>query len=126
MGHEDVFNWTKSLAVVGGVLVGIFATYLPSQAAQAVAVNIAQLARSYVVQVAAEKTEADAERVWRSLQERYRSILGPQQVAIRRIDMGERGIFYRAQVGPFTSRAQASEFCGRLRSVSAECVVLPN
>ncbi|MCC6948923.1 MAG: SPOR domain-containing protein [Bradyrhizobiaceae bacterium] len=94
--------------------------------APAIAVSAPPPAGSYVVQVAAQKTEADAQATWQSLQQRFPTILSGQQAQIRRVDLGERGIFYRAQVGPFSSRAQASEVCQSLKAAGGECVIQRN
>jgi cell division septation protein DedD len=94
--------------------------------APAIAVNTPPPAGSYVVQVAAQKTEADAQSSWQALQQKYGSVLGGQQATIRRVDLGERGVFYRAQVGPFSSRAQASEVCQSLKAAGGECVIQRN
>lgn len=98
----------------------------PQQPAPTIAVNTPQPAGSYVVQVAAQKTEADAQSSWQALQQRYGTVLGGQQASIRRVDLGERGVFYRAQVGPFSSRAQASEICQSLKAAGGECVIQRN
>jgi hypothetical protein len=103
---------------------------LPSQGAgnpaPIVAVNTPAPAGSYVVQVAAQKTEADAASTWQQLQQKYPAVLGNQQASIRRVDLGERGVFYRAQVGPFGSRSQASEVCQSLKAAGGECVIQRN
>jgi SPOR domain len=92
----------------------------------AIAVNTPPPAGSYVVQVAAQKSEGEAQASWQSLQQRYGSVLGAQQATIRRVDLGERGVFYRAQVGPFATRAQASEVCQSLKAAGGECVIQRN
>jgi hypothetical protein len=92
----------------------------------AIAVNTPPPAGSYVVQVAAQKSEGEAQASWQSLQQRYSSVLGAQQATIRRVDLGERGVFYRAQVGPFSTRAQASEVCQSLKAAGGECVIQRN
>jgi hypothetical protein len=91
-----------------------------------VAVQQPAPAGSYVVQVAAQKTEAEAAASWQQLQQRYSAVLGGQQATIRRVDLGERGVFYRAQVGPFASRSQASEVCQSLKAAGGECVIQRN
>jgi hypothetical protein len=91
-----------------------------------VAVNTPAPAGSYVVQVAAQKSEADAASTWQQLQQKYPAVLGSQQASIRRVDLGERGVFYRAQVGPFGSRSQASEVCQSLKAAGGECVIQRN
>ena len=99
---------------------------LPPQPAPTVAVNTPVPAGSYVVQVAAQKSEGEAQQTWQALQQKYSSVLGSQHATIRRVDLGERGVFYRAQVGPFTTRAQASEVCQSLKAAGGECVIQRN
>ncbi|HEX5779807.1 MAG TPA: SPOR domain-containing protein [Xanthobacteraceae bacterium] len=99
---------------------------LPPQPAPTVAVNTPAPAGSYVVQVAAQKSEGEAQQTWQALQQKYSSVLGSQHATIRRVDLGERGVFYRAQVGPFTTRAQASEVCQSLKAAGGECVIQRN
>jgi cell division septation protein DedD len=97
-----------------------------SNSAPIVAVQTPPPAGSYVVQVAAQKSEAEAAATWQQLQQRYAAVLGGQQATIRRVDLGERGVFYRAQVGPFASRSQASEVCQSLKAAGGECVIQRN
>lgn len=78
---------------------------------------------SYVVQVASQRSEADAMGSWRALQTRYPSLLGSYRASVKRADLGERGVYYRAQVGPFASRDQANELCQALRAQGGDCLV---
>ena len=57
----------------------------------------------YVVQVSSQKNEADAQASYRALQGKYPSVLGSQSSAVKRVDLGEKGVYYRAFVGPFSS-----------------------
>jgi hypothetical protein len=91
-----------------------------------VAVQTPPPAGSYVVQVSSRKSEAEAQADWQQLQARYATVLGGRQATIRRADLGERGTFYRAQLGPFSTRAQASELCQSLKSAGGECVIQRN
>ena len=72
------------------------------------------------------KTEADAQASWQQLQSKYSSVLGNQQVSFKRVDLGDRGTFYRAMVGPFSGRDQAYEMCQNLKAAGGECVVQRN
>jgi hypothetical protein len=80
----------------------------------------------YVVQVASQRSEADAQASYRSLQAKYPAVLGPRQAIIRRAELGDRGTFYRAQVGPFASIEQANELCTSLKTAGGQCVVQKN
>jgi hypothetical protein len=45
---------------------------------------------------------------------------------IRRADLGAKGVFYRAMVGPFASAQEATQFCATLKSAGGTCVVPSN
>ncbi|HVT55311.1 MAG TPA: SPOR domain-containing protein, partial [Xanthobacteraceae bacterium] len=83
-------------------------------------------AGSYVVQVSSQKSEQDAQTAWRQLQAKYTNVLGNAQVSFKRVDLGDRGTFYRAMVGPFANRDQAYEMCQNLKTAGGECVVQRN
>ncbi len=80
----------------------------------------------YVVQVSSQRTEAEAHAAWQNLQSRYSSVLSGRQATIRRADLGDRGTFYRAQIGPFGNRDDANQLCQSLKSAGGECVVQRN
>jgi hypothetical protein len=80
----------------------------------------------YLVQVASQKNEADAQASYRALQGKYPSVLGSRSPVIKRADLGERGVYYRAMVGPFGSPDEASHFCGSLKTAGGQCVIQRN
>ena len=80
----------------------------------------------YLVQVSSQKNEADAQASYRVLQGKFPSVLGSHSAVIKRADLGEKGVYYRAMVGPFGSPDEASQFCGSLKSAGGQCVVQRN
>ncbi len=80
----------------------------------------------YLVQVSSQKNEADAQASYRALQSKFPAVLGSREPVIKRADLGEKGIYYRAMVGPFGSPDEASQFCGSLKSAGGQCVVQRN
>ncbi len=80
----------------------------------------------YHVQVSSQRSETDAQNSYRSIQAKYGSVLGDRQPVIRRADLGTKGTYYRAMVGPFTSRDQAVQLCGSLKAAGGDCVVQSN
>jgi hypothetical protein len=80
-------------------------------------------AGGYAVQVSAQRSEAEAQAAFHSLQGKYPSQLGGRQVTIRRADLGSKGVYYRAMVGPFGSSAEASQLCQSLKSAGASCLI---
>ena len=80
----------------------------------------------YLVQVASQKSEADAQASYRALQGKYSAVLGSRTPVIKRADLGDKGVYYRAMVGPFGSPDEASQFCGSLKTAGGQCVVQRN
>ncbi len=78
------------------------------------------------VQISSQRSETEAQSAFRSLQSKFPGQLGGQQPIIRRADLGDKGIYYRVQVGPFSSSEQASELCGSLKNAGGQCVVQRN
>ncbi len=79
----------------------------------------------YYVQVSAQKSEEEAKSSFRGIQARHAGLLGGQQPVIRRKDLGSRGIFYGAQVGPF-SREAAAKLCEDLKAAGQSCMIQRN
>lgn len=77
----------------------------------------------YAVQIASRHNEADAKVSFHSLQAKYPKQLGERQPLIRRVDLGAKGIYYRAMVGPFGSAEEASKLCSSLKAAGADCLV---
>ena len=80
----------------------------------------------YVVQVSSQRSEADAQASFKALQGKFPTVLGSQSPVIKRADLGDKGIYYRAMVGPFGSADEASQFCGNLKGAGGQCVVQRN
>jgi hypothetical protein len=80
----------------------------------------------YAVQVSAQRSEEEAQAAFRSLQGKFPGQLGNRQLLIKRVDAGEKGIFFGAQVGPFTDAAQAKQMCESLKAAGGSCLVKRN
>ncbi len=80
----------------------------------------------YVVQVSSQRNEADAQASYRVLQGKFPTVLGSRSPLIKRADLGDKGVYYRAMVGPFGSSDEASQFCGSLKTAGGQCVVQRN
>jgi hypothetical protein len=90
----------------------------------AVAANAA--VGGYIVQVSARRSKADAQASFRSLQSKFPRQLGGRTAIFLRADLGAKGIYYRAMVGPFASAGAADQFCGSLKAAGGECIIQRN
>jgi hypothetical protein len=77
----------------------------------------------YAVQIVARHNEADAQTSFQSLQSKFPQQLGGRSPLIRRVDLGAKGVYYRALVGPFGNADEASQLCSSLKAAGGECIV---
>jgi hypothetical protein len=78
------------------------------------------------VQVSSQHSEAEVQDSFRALQAKYPDVLGGKQPIIRRADLGAKGIYYRALVGPFASAEEAASMCSSLKAAGGSCLVQKN
>jgi hypothetical protein len=83
-------------------------------------------AGGYVVQLSAQRSEEEAQASFRALQTKYPAVLGSRQPLISRADLGDKGVFYRARVGPFPTIGEANQVCESLKSAGGHCIVQKN
>jgi hypothetical protein len=80
----------------------------------------------YAVQISSQRSEAEAQAAFRALQGKYPTQLGGRQPIIRRADLGSKGIYYRALVGPFAKGSDAVELCQSLKAAGGSCLIQKN
>jgi hypothetical protein len=79
----------------------------------------------YYVQVSAQKSEDEARSSYRGIQAKYASVLHDHAPVFRRKDLGSKGVFYGAQIGPF-SHEGAIDLCKQLKSAGGSCMIQKN
>jgi hypothetical protein len=80
----------------------------------------------YMVQISSQRSEADAHASFRAMQAKYRSVLGGHDGIVRRADLGSKGTYYRALVGPFASAGEAGHLCSQLKAAGGQCIIQRN
>jgi hypothetical protein len=75
-----------------------------------------------LVQISAQRSEDAARASFKDLQAKFPQILSRYQPNIVRADLGERGIYFRVRVGPF-SGADAQRLCEDLKSAGGDCII---
>lgn len=81
---------------------------------------------AYAVQVTSQRSEAEAEAAFRALAGKYGAQLGGKPHFIHRIDLGAKGTYYRALVGPYASGNEATELCSSLKAAGGQCIIQRN
>ncbi len=79
---------------------------------------------NYVVQVASVRTEADANRIWSGVNSKFSSVLPRGSYSdIKRVDLGDKGIYYRLRVAGLSGQDAAKALCDRMKSENQACFV---
>jgi hypothetical protein len=76
----------------------------------------------FLVSIASQPSEAEAQAVFRAMQKKYPDQLSSRSPVIKRVD-NKKGTSYRAMVGPFASREEATKFCTSYSSAGGQCWV---
>jgi len=76
------------------------------------------------IQLAALRSRADAEAAWRRLKRANDDLLGALEAEVVRVDLADKGIFYRLRAGPLASAAKAGALCARLKARNLDCLVV--
>lgn len=98
----------------------------PLSSAPAASVEPAGSTGGYAVQVTSQRSEAEAQSAYRALAAKYPNQLGGRTPIVRRADLGSKGVYYRALVGPFASMEQAAGMCSSLKAAGGTCLVQKN
>jgi hypothetical protein len=77
----------------------------------------------YVVVLASKKTHMDAIKAYADVHEKHAQVLSGKTPDVQEADLGEKGVFFRAVVGPPVSREAAMSLCGQLKAAGQDCWV---
>jgi cell division septation protein DedD len=81
---------------------------------------------NWVVQLASLKSDAAARAEWSSSKTKYAPHLNGFNYRVERVDLGDKGIFYRLQAGP-TTETRARQLCAEIKKTNPDgCIVKKN
>ena len=83
-------------------------------------------AAGYAVQVSSQHSETEAQSSFQALRAKYPDVLGKREPIIRRVDLGAKGVYYRALVGPFATADEAAAMCSSLKAAGGNCIAQKN
>jgi len=81
---------------------------------------------AYAVQVSSQRSEAEAKASFQELRAKFPKELGGREPIVRRADLGDKGVYYRALVGPFASMEEAAGLCSSLKAAGGTCLIQRN
>jgi len=82
------------------------------------------LTDEYRLHLASYRTIEEADAGWRRLLQEHGNLLEGLQVEIARVDLGDRGIFWRVQAGPLASAEAARDTCAEFERRDTYCQVV--
>ena len=78
----------------------------------------------YVVQIASVRSSGAANDVWASVSSKFDSeIVSGLYSDIARVDLGDKGIFYRLRVAGLADKAAAQQLCSKFKARGQACLV---
>jgi hypothetical protein len=77
----------------------------------------------YRIQVASVRSEEQAQATWARLQRSNGDVLSALTMRAVKVELGERGTYYRVQAGPLDENG-AQNACSKLKSRSVDCIVV--
>lgn len=77
---------------------------------------------SSAIQFAAVKSDAEARKLWSSLQSKYPELSG-RTLRVQRADLGDKGTFYRVQAAGLSADS-ASSLCSSIKARGGSCMVV--
>jgi hypothetical protein len=83
---------------------------------QAPAAPSASGASGFVAVLASKKSRMDALKAFADLQQKYGDVLAAKTPDVQEADLGDKGVWYRAVVGPPGSREAATSVCSQLKT----------
>lgn len=84
---------------------------------------VGALSGSHLVQVGAFRSNDEAASQWSRMQTRLGDFLDGKTPDVERADLGERGVYHRLRIGPFSSSIEARTFCSGLKERGQDCLV---
>jgi len=79
---------------------------------------------NYRVQLGSYHNEEAAQKAQKTLEKKLSPIMTGRQVYITFADLGDKGAFYRLQLGHFNTRHDAGVYCSQLKDQNQNCYVL--
>jgi SPOR domain len=83
-------------------------------------------ASAYQSRVALVKTRAEADAVVAKLKAQHSAALADKTAAVGETAFGGMGTFFQVRIGPFSTAAEATALCGKLKGSGLDCVAVNN
>jgi len=76
---------------------------------------------AYVLQIGAYKSQADADAAWKTYKAKHAALLAGYGSDVQKVDLGDKGTWYRLRIDGFADKDGAQATCDRLKSDGGGC-----
>jgi cell division septation protein DedD len=76
----------------------------------------------YELQIGAYKSQEDADAAWKAYTSKHPSAASYSE-DVHKADLGDKGIWYRLRIGPFSGKAAANDACDKLKADGGACML---
>jgi cell division septation protein DedD len=76
----------------------------------------------YALQIGAYKSQDEADAAWKAYQFKHPAASGYSE-DVREADLGDKGIWYRLRIGPFSDKISANAACDKLKADGGACML---
>lgn len=77
----------------------------------------------WVVQVASTRSQEDARAVWTTIQSKFPSLASGRYADVVRVDLVDKGIYYRTRVAGLADKSAANSLCTSFKAAGQACFV---
>lgn len=78
----------------------------------------------FLAQIASLRSADAADAAWTRFSHRAPDLFSAARKDVQQADLGERGVYFRVRAGYFANRADAAQFCGQVKALGQECLVV--
>lgn len=86
--------------------------------------STAPVAGAFQIQLASARSEQGAMGEWNRIAGKNKEALAGLSPNVARVDLGEKGVFFRLRAGPLTDKAAADSVCSALSAQNVGCIVV--
>lgn len=78
----------------------------------------------FAAQIASLRSADAADAAWTRYSRRAPDLFAKARKDVQQADLGDRGVYFRVRAGYFANRADAAQFCGQVKALGQECLVV--
>jgi cell division septation protein DedD len=78
---------------------------------------------AYLLQIGSYKSEQEAADAWSAAKAAHASVLEGLSPDVKKVDLGDKGTWFRLRVAPFADKTAANALCDKLKAEGGTCIL---